>query len=137
MIRGVTPGEQGFGGDVMVDGSNGSQGYAWNVNNNTSDTNDFDPHSTCHLAGNGQGCVRLLVPALASFSSGELAARPLTFGYDWHTYRIEVKNNNVRIVIDGKMVINVTEYRYWSGGSVDLHSAKTQIAVSSFKIIAL
>lgn len=60
-----------------------------------------------------------------------------TPGTDWHTYRVEVKGNDLKLFIDGALVIEVTDNTYLSGGQVGVESYNVQINVRSFKVIAL
>lgn len=58
-------------------------------------------------------------------------------GRDWHTYRIEAKGNNLRILVDGALVLQASDNRYLSPGSVGLWSGGDQLSVRTFKVIAL
>jgi len=134
MVRGVIPGQQIFGGDVLVNGSNGSTGYSWTIYNSGNLGNGADQ---CTNGRDGKGCVGLSFTNTPGVEAGDIAKHPFTYGYGWHTYRMEVKDNQIRFLIDGKMVIKLAQYRYWSGGYPDLTSNHTQILVRSFQIIAL
>lgn len=133
MVRGIIPGQQIFGGDMMVNGSNGSTGYAWTVFNSRTTDNNGDP---CLAGLDGKGCIGLSYTT-RSVGTGDLGEHSFAYGYGWHTYRMEVKDNHIRLLVDGKMVVKIADYRYWSGGYPDLTSDHTQILVRSFQIIAL
>ena len=51
-----------------------------------------------------------------------------------HTYTIEVKDNHIRVFIDGGFFADVTDNASLDGGSVGFWDKAVQIAVSSFKV---
>jgi hypothetical protein len=53
---------------------------------------------------------------------------------EWHTYRVEVSGNEVRLLIDGSEYVHVTDNRFLEGGEVGLWSDRIQIQVRTFKI---
>jgi hypothetical protein len=56
----------------------------------------------------------------------------------WHHYRVEVKGNALRFVIDnGAVNMTATDNRYLEGGRVGLWSYQCQITVKTLKIAAL
>ncbi len=55
----------------------------------------------------------------------------------WHAYRMEVKGNSIRLLIDGNPVCEGLDNRYLTGGTVGIWDSKAQILVRSFKITAL
>lgn len=54
-----------------------------------------------------------------------------------HTYRVEVKGNDIKLLIDGSIRLEVTDNRYLSGAQVGFWCFGPQISVSSFKVFAL
>jgi hypothetical protein len=56
---------------------------------------------------------------------------------DWHTYRVEVRGNDFKILIDGQSVIETTDNHHLTSNSVGLWSNGRVINVRSFKVIAL
>lgn len=52
-------------------------------------------------------------------------------------YRIEVKDNTLKVFIEGNMLLSVVNNEYLSPGQVGLWSAYCQLTVSSFQITAL
>lgn len=54
-----------------------------------------------------------------------------------HTYRVEVKDNNIRWLIDGAQILSVTDNQYLTGDEVGLWCNWFQLSVSSFKVVAL
>ena len=64
-------------------------------------------------------------------------SRPLTVDTQWHTYRMELRGNHIRFLIDNALALEATDNRYLSSGQVGLWSDGAQINVRSFKILAL
>jgi 3-keto-disaccharide hydrolase len=56
---------------------------------------------------------------------------------NWHTYRMEVNGNNIKVFIDGRLFLKGTDTTYSLGGQVGLFSNRSQIIAQSFKVIAL
>ncbi len=55
----------------------------------------------------------------------------------WHTYRIEVKGNSIKVLIDGGYILGLTDNQYLDPGRVGLTCRDAQIAVQSFTVTAL
>ncbi len=66
-----------------------------------------------------------------------LTSAPFSPGTSFHTYRVEVKDNQIRFLIDGAQLLAVSDNQYLSGEQVGLWSYDAQLVVSSFKVIAL
>jgi len=58
------------------------------------------------------------------------------FGLDneWHIYRVEVFGNELRLLIDGREFVRVTDNRFLEGGEIGLWSCNTQLQVRSFRV---
>jgi hypothetical protein len=56
---------------------------------------------------------------------------------DWHTYRAEVRDNDIKFLIDGQSVIETIDNHHLTSNSVGLFSNGMVINVRSFKVIAL
>jgi hypothetical protein len=69
--------------------------------------------------------------------NGDLTSAPLNPGSGFHTYRVEVKYNMIRLLVDGAQLLSVTDNRYITGEQVGLWSYDAQLNVSSFKVVAL
>lgn len=67
---------------------------------------------------------------------GTLVSQKFDPGTDWHIYRVEVRGNNIRFLIDGSPILATTDNRYLTGG-VGLYSNGVQLTVRNFKVIAL
>ncbi len=82
-------------------------------------------------------------PGTATVTAGEelyaqaIGGKPFDPGKEWHLYRIEVKGNTVRIVIDGAPRVEVTDNTYLDPGEVGLAAMYSQLNVRSFKVIKL
>ncbi|HYT46172.1 MAG TPA: hypothetical protein VEP90_27835, partial [Methylomirabilota bacterium] len=66
-----------------------------------------------------------------------LASAPFDPGSAWHTYRVEIKGNTIKLLIDGGVKIDTTDNTNLSGGQVGFWSQEVQLNIRSFKIIAL
>jgi hypothetical protein len=64
----------------------------------------------------------------------EQAFEPST---DWHTYRVEVQANTIKLLVDGARMLETTDNLHLSGGRVGLWSKDTVLNVRSFKVIQL
>ena len=69
--------------------------------------------------------------------SAALASAPFDPGSDYHTYRVEVKGNRIRLLIDGGVKLDVTSNTSLSAGQVGFWSFGVQLDINSFKITAL
>jgi hypothetical protein len=56
---------------------------------------------------------------------------------DWHTYRVEVRGNDIKLLVDGNTVIETTDNHHLRSNAVGLWSAAVVLNVRSFKVIAL
>jgi hypothetical protein len=57
-------------------------------------------------------------------------------GASWHTYRLEVKEENVRLLVDGTLMAEGTDDRYQDAGQVGIWSDGTQINVRRITVVA-
>ena len=58
-------------------------------------------------------------------------------GDEWHTYRLEVEGTEIRVFIDGELVLYAIDSRFAEGGEVGLWSAGAQFAVRRFAVYEL
>jgi hypothetical protein len=56
---------------------------------------------------------------------------------DWHTYRILVQGNVIRVLLDGTLVIETTNNRYLSPGQVGVWSHGAEVNIRRVSVIAL
>lgn len=68
---------------------------------------------------------------------GRITRTEIKLDSDWHTYRLEVQGNSIRVLLDGTVVIETSDNRYLSPGQVGLWSQGTQVNVRRFSVIAL
>jgi hypothetical protein len=71
------------------------------------------------------------------YSSEILAESNFGIENEWHTYRVEVFGNELRLLIDGREFVHVTDNRFLEGGDVGLWSFNTQIQVRNFRVEAI
>lgn len=108
---------------IVVRASNNSNG-GWQGYSVGEDLEDRTP-STVNIAADAGH----IGPALAN--------APFDPGTALHTYRVEVKGNRIKLLIDGGVKIDITDNTSLSGGQVGFWSYEVQLNISSFKIIAL
>jgi hypothetical protein len=77
------------------------------------------------------------ISAHAGDFGSSLGNAPFDPGGAWHTYRVEVKGNTIKLLIDGGVKLVITDNSYLSGGQVGFWSYEVQLNINSFKIIAL
>lgn len=63
-----------------------------------------------------------------------IAEKDFTIDGKWHTYRLEVKGNSVRLLVDGAPFLNGTDNRRLDSGDVGMFASELQINVRSFEI---
>ncbi len=68
--------------------------------------------------------------------SSPLGKRDFTAGRGWHVYRMEVKGNLLRLLIDGGLMVERTDNRFLTGSSAGIWSVAAQINVRKFRLIA-
>ena len=83
--------------------------------------------------------IVLWAPLIDSFCAeeGRIAGTEVELDTEWHTYRLEVQGNIVRVFLDGGLMIETTDNRFLSAGQVGLWSDGAQVNVRSFTVIAL
>lgn len=52
----------------------------------------------------------------------------------WHTFRAVVQSNTIRFYVDGNLVVEATDNRYLTPGSVGIWVWQTQVSVRNFRI---
>jgi len=55
----------------------------------------------------------------------------------WHVYRIEVRGNQLKLLIDGQIAVDTATNRFITGVRVGLFSNNVETSVSSFRVVAL
>jgi hypothetical protein len=75
--------------------------------------------------------------SMSSFINFGIAKKASKLDNDWHTYRVEVVDNTITFLIDGKTVLKTTDNTFLEAGRVGMFDYGTQINVRSFRVIAL
>lgn len=91
--------------------------------------NDFSCCGPGAFVGVGNSAGNAMYP-------GGVASAAYEVDNEWHTYRLEVKGNTIRLLIDGTVLIETVDNQVLQSGRVGL-CADSQINVRSFKVIAL
>jgi hypothetical protein len=113
--------ENGYSFGVVVR-ANGKEGYAVGVGVGNKHTH------ICYLDGTIDDWGR-------THNCKAEAEKVFDPGTDWHTYRIEVEGNRIRLLIDGIEMASVADNMFLSAGRVGLWSSKYQLEVRNFKVI--
>ena len=85
--------------------------------------------------GSSFGTVRLSGENYYDTTQGESAS--FDPGTSAHLYRVEAKDNTIKLFIDGNLILTMTDNRYLTGSEVGLWSNDVQLQVSSFKVMAM
>lgn len=87
--------------------------------------------------GSNNTYARISELPLSTFDPGPY--RTYDPGQEWRTYRLEVKGNQMRFLVDQQVVLEVTDNQFLSdtGGEVGFVCNYTQLALRSFRVIAL
>jgi Glycosyl hydrolases family 16 len=89
------------------------------------DCGAYNVFNTAYLAG----------PGYSNDSNGSHASfDPST---SMHTYRVEVSGNVIKFLIDGSLIVSITDNRYLTGTQIGLWSTRVQLQVTSFRVTAL
>jgi Domain of Unknown Function (DUF1080) len=65
------------------------------------------------------------------------AEAPFAPGGGWHTYRLEARGTELRLLVDGALVLETHEARVLADGRVGVFSGGEQVTVRRFAVIAL
>ena len=63
-----------------------------------------------------------------------LDRQPFDPGEGWHTYRLEVRGNELRAFVDGSVVLGSTDNTFLTGKRVGLWSSGAQLSVRRFEV---
>lgn len=66
-----------------------------------------------------------------------LQSQNFTPGFEWHTYRVEFRGNQMTLFIDGKLIAQVTDSRLPTTGILQLEDGFCPANVSSFQVFTL
>lgn len=56
---------------------------------------------------------------------------------NFHTYRLEVRGNEVRLLVDGTPIVDAQDNHFLTGGQAGLYDYETQINVRAIRVVAL
>jgi hypothetical protein len=74
---------------------------------------------------------------LIGFADESIAQVDFTVDTDWHTYRLEVSGNNLRLLFDGSEVARGIDNRQLAPGTVGIFCRYGQVNVRSFRVVAM
>ncbi len=89
-----------------------------------------------HRAGctQGEGPPKLHIDA---WLCGTVIEKHFVPGQEWHTYRLEVEGNAIRLFVDGKLELQELSNRALTGGMVGLMGAHVELGVRRFAVYSL
>ncbi|MEA2523352.1 MAG: hypothetical protein QOF73_579 [Thermomicrobiales bacterium] len=64
-----------------------------------------------------------------------LAQQERSIDQEWHTYRVEVNGDRIRISVDGEVVLEATDASFPSGGQIALWSNGVKLDVRAFRVL--
>lgn len=67
----------------------------------------------------------------------KILTKAYPLGTDYVTYRIEVKGNEIKLLINGNAILDTTDNHYQSAGQIGLRDIYGDINVASVKVFAL
>ena len=76
-------------------------------------------------------------PPSSNYCNTAFAKTAVDFDAEWHTYRLEVQGNSIRVLLDGTPLIETTDNLYLSPGQVGVWSDGAQVTIRRFSVIAL
>jgi hypothetical protein len=71
------------------------------------------------------------------YGSGELSSSGFVLDGNWHTYRLEVRGNTIKLLFEQAEVARAVDNRALEPGTVGIYCAGGQICVRSFRVVAL
>jgi hypothetical protein len=74
---------------------------------------------------------------VAGYDSSELASVGFVLDSGWHTYRLEVRGDNIKVFLEQGELARATDNRALDPGTVGIYCGNGQINVRSFRVIAL
>jgi hypothetical protein len=94
------------------------------------------------MAGLGKGFVgcdgvhsnALLATADTDFTALAQDPRAFSAGHAWHTVRVEVRGNSIKLIIDGRLRTSGSTRRFSSATAVGLFSLSARMQVKTFEI---
>ncbi len=75
--------------------------------------------------------------ARLSYDNSDFSSANYKPDADFHTYRLEVRGNEFRLLVDGTPVVDSQDNHYLTGNQAGLYDNRTQINVRAIRVIAL
>lgn len=92
------------------------------------------------FAGVGTPCRREVTPPalhIDAFLCGFLIGEEFDPGQGWHTYRLEVEGNQIRLFVDGELRLAERSNRVLTGEKVGLISYRVELGIRRFAVYSL
>jgi hypothetical protein len=99
-------------------------------------TSDDDGYEGVHSHFNEQAMISVRTPGW-QHSPERLDGNVFSPDDEWHTYRLEVRGNNIKLFIDGGQFAEAVDNRYLKNGQVGIISYIAMIDVRSFRVVKL
>jgi hypothetical protein len=74
---------------------------------------------------------------LDAWFCGFLVGKAFAPGQEWHTYRLEVEGNELRLFVDGELQLQERSNRTLSGGEVGVLSHRVEVGIRRFAVYSL
>lgn len=72
-----------------------------------------------------------------SYGGDDISSADFKMDQAWHKYRLEVRGNSLRLLVDGAEVVRAMDNRMLDAGTVGIYSGSSQMNVRAFRVIAL
>jgi hypothetical protein len=101
-------------------------------------SNEGGGYGVGHCAGDcGESINERVGTVIAIDGSGFIKNAPFDPGTIWHTYRAEVRGNEIRLIIDGTLMVKTVDNRFLESGRIGLWCDHAQINVKNFVVAPL
>jgi serine/threonine protein kinase len=94
-----------------------------------------------YMAGIGTQDYSLNTARISDLSSNDFfnstRSSPFDPGLKAHTYRVEIKDNDIKLLIDGGLAVELFDNKYLTGERTGLWCANIQLSIHSYKVVAL
>jgi serine/threonine protein kinase len=94
-----------------------------------------------YMAGIGTHDYSLNTARISDLSSNDFfnstRSSPFDPGLKAHTYRVEIKDNDIKLLIDGGLAVELFDNKYLTGERTGLWCANVQLSIHSYKVVAL
>ncbi|GAC1350340.1 MAG: hypothetical protein NVSMB27_31920 [Ktedonobacteraceae bacterium] len=94
-----------------------------------------------YMAGIGTRDYSLNTARISDLSSNDFFNSTRSSPFDpstkAHTYRVEIKGNDIKLLIDGGLAVELFDNKYLTGERTGLWCANIQLSIQSYKVVAL